>query len=117
MRHLALLGDSIFDNGRYTSGGPDVASQVRKLLPSGWDVSLLAVDGSTTANIPDQVKRLPKETTHLVLSVGGNNALAEASRLGVSFFGFPDVPTLKALDSLADISAEFEGQYRSAVGA
>ena len=100
MRHLALLGDSIFDNAQYTSGGPDVASQVRKLLPSDWEVSLLAVDGSTTANIPDQVQRLPKEATHLVLSVGGNNALTEASRLGISFFGFPDVP---------------EGQYRSAV--
>src|SRR5215469_8652884 len=115
MRHLALLGDSIFDNGRYTRGGPDVASQVRKLLPSGWEVSLLAVDGSTTANIPDQVQRLPKEATHLVLSVGGNNALNEASRLGMSFFDFPDVPTLKALDSLADISGDFEAQYRSAV--
>ena len=117
MQHLALLGDSIFDNARYTSGGPDVASQVRKLLPSGWEVSLLAVDGSTTANIPDQVQRLPKDATHLVLSVGGNNALTEASRLGISFFGFPDVPTSKALDTLAEISGDFEAQYRSAVEA
>jgi hypothetical protein len=115
MRHLALLGDSIFDNAQYTSGGPDVASQVRKLLPSGWEVSLLAVDGATTANIPDQVERLPKEATHLVLSVGGNNALTEASRLGISFFASPDVPTPKAFDTLADISGDFEAQYRSAV--
>jgi len=69
MPHLVLLGDSIFDNAQYTGGGPDVASQVRKLLPPGWGVSLLAVDGSTTANIPDQVQRLPREATHLVLSV------------------------------------------------
>lgn len=117
MPHLVLLGDSIFDNAQYTSGGPDVASQVRKLLPPGWLVSLLAVDGSTTVNIPDQVQRLPKESTHLVLSVGGNNALTEASRLGISFFGFPDVPTLKALDTLADVSNDFEAQYRSAVDA
>src|SRR5256886_8612452 len=54
MPHLVLLGDSIFDNAQYTSGGPDVVSQVRNLLPSGWCASLLAVDGSTTVNIPDR---------------------------------------------------------------
>ena len=117
MPHLVLLGDSIFDNAAYTNGGPDVVSQVRHLLPSQWSASLLAVDGAMTGNIPDQVRRLPREATHLVLSVGGNNALAEASRLGVSFFGFPDLPTSKALETLADVSDEFENQYRSAVEA
>ena len=33
--HIVLLGDSIFDNGRYTSGGPDVIAQVCQLLPKG----------------------------------------------------------------------------------
>jgi hypothetical protein len=70
MPHLVLLGDSIFDNARYTSGGPDVVSQVRRLLPSGWSASLLATDGSTTDNIADQMQHLPDETTHLVLSIG-----------------------------------------------
>ena len=83
----------------------------------GWSVSLLAVDGAMTANIPDQVQRVPREATHLVLSVGGNNALGEASRLGVSFFGSPDLPTSKALDTLADVSGDFEAQYRAAVDA
>lgn len=117
MPHVVLLGDSIFDNAHYTGGGPDVASQVRKLLPPEWGVSLLAVDGSTTENIHDQVQRLPKEATHLVLSVGGNNALTEASRLGISLFGFPDVPTLKGLDTLADVYDDFESQYCFAVNA
>ena len=115
MPHLVLLGDSIFDNAHYTSGGPDVVSQVRRMIPPGWDASLLAVDGSTTLNIPEQVDRLPKGCTHLVLSVGGNNALTAASRLGISFFGMSGEPTSKSLDSLADISNEFESQYRSAV--
>ena len=115
MSHLVLLGDSVFDNAHYTSGGPDVVSQVRSIIPSGWDASLLAVDGSTTLNISDQMQHLPKECTHLVLSVGGNNALTEASRLGISFFGMNGEPTAKSLDSLADISSEFESQYRSAV--
>lgn len=117
MPHLVLLGDSIFDNAQYTSGGPDVVSQVRKLLPSGWAASLRAVDGSTTDNIPDQVQRLPKEATHLVLSVGGNNALTEASRLGISFFNFLSTPPAKSLDTLADVSDDFESQYRSALDA
>ena len=115
MPHLVLLGDSIFDNAHYTSGGPDVVSQVRDLLPSGWGASLLAVDGATTANIPDQIQQLPKECSHLVLSVGGNNALMEASRLGISFFGMTGEPNPQSLDSLADISGAFECQYRSAV--
>jgi hypothetical protein len=117
MPHLVLLGDSIFDNAQYTSGGPDVISQVRSLLPPGWAASLLAVDGSMIANIPDQVRRLPEDRTHLVLSVGGNNALAEASRLGISLFGMTDEPTSKALDTLADVSTAFETGYRFAVDA
>ena len=117
MPHLVLLGDSIFDNAAYTSGGPDVVSQVRRLLPPEWDASLLAVDGSMPWNIPDQVRHLPNDCTHLVLSVGGNNALAEASRLGISFFGISGEPPAKALDSLADVSSAFESEYRSAVDA
>jgi len=115
MPHLVLLGDSIFDNAQYTSGGPDVVSQVRSLLPLGWGASLLAVDGSTTLNIPDQMQHLPKDCTHVVLSVGGNNALTEASRLGISLFGMTAEPPSKSLDSLADISNTFESQYRSTV--
>ena len=117
MPHLVLLGDSIFDNAQYTSGGPDVVSQVRSLLPVGWAASLLAVDGSMTVNIPDQVRLVPKDCTYLVLSVGGNNALAEASRLGISLFGMTDQPASKALDSLADVSSAFESEYRLAVDA
>jgi len=116
MPHLVLLGDSIFDNARYTSGGPDVVSQVRKFLPPGWSASLLATDGSTTDNITDQMQHLPDETTHLVLSIGGNNALLHASELGISLFGIPSTSNSDALMSLADISEDFETRYRTAVG-
>lgn len=117
MPHLVLLGDSIFDNAEYTNGGPEVVSQVRCLLPPEWTASLLAVDGSMTGDIPNQLQHLPNDCTHLVLSVGGNNALGEASRLGISFFGMTDEPASIALDSLADISGAFESGYRSAVDA
>jgi hypothetical protein len=115
MPHLVLLGDSIFDNGVYTGGGPDVVSQVREFLPSGWEASLLAVDGATTDNIAAQIERLPGAATHLVLSVGGNNALTEASRLGISFFADPGTSSAIALGSLADIADDFERGYRSVI--
>ena len=82
MAHIVLLGDSIFDNSAYVSGGPDVVRQLRGKLPEGWKASLLAVDGATTRSVPPQLSRLPKDSTHLVLSVGGNDALGASHLLG-----------------------------------
>lgn len=36
MNHLALLGDSIFDNAAYVAGAPTVIDQVNAKLPPGW---------------------------------------------------------------------------------
>ena len=30
MKHIVLLGDSIFDNAAYVAGGPDVVKQLRE---------------------------------------------------------------------------------------
>src|SRR5918994_6016571 len=65
MPHVVLIGDSIFDNAAYPSGGPDVVSQVRELLAPGWKATLLAVDGSTTDHVARQLARLPTQATHL----------------------------------------------------
>lgn len=73
--HLVLLGDSIFDNAAYVPGGPSVIEHLRQRLPQGWRASLLAVDGATVSMVPRQIEQLPPDTTHLVLSVGGNDAL------------------------------------------
>ena len=115
MPHVILLGDSIFDNARYTSGGPDVVFQVRAILPAGWSASLLAVDGSVTDNISEQTQRLPDGATHLVLSVGGNDALMNASRLGISLFGLPPASTLNTNESLVEVRENFATRYRSAI--
>ena len=48
MGHVILLGDSIFDNERYVPDRPPVIEQVRHSLPTGWQASLLAVDGHVT---------------------------------------------------------------------
>jgi hypothetical protein len=112
MPHIVLLGDSIFDNGRYTGDGPDVISQVRQLLPAGWQASLLAVDGATTEEVPSQLKRMPSNASHLVLSVGGNNALMNSDILRM-----PANSTSQAIGALADVSSRFEEGYRKAVDA
>lgn len=72
MKTVVLLGDSIFDNKAYVQPHePDVQQQLQTLLGQGSQAVLLAVDGSTTQGIADQLRRLPANPTHLVLSVGG----------------------------------------------
>jgi len=112
MTHIVLLGDSIFDNSRYTEGGPDVIAQVRQLLPGDWRASLLAVDGSTTEDVPSQLEGVPPDASHMVLSVGGNDALMNSGILHT-----PADSTSQAVAALADVSEGFEEKYRRAVGA
>jgi hypothetical protein len=78
--HVVLLGDSIFDNAAYVDGGPDVISQLRQELP-GWTCSLLAIDGDVITGVARQLRDLPRIATHLVVSVGGNDALGYAPLL------------------------------------
>lgn len=55
MQHLILLGDSIFDNARYTAGGAAVIRQVSAPIPFGWRASLLAADGSIARHVLSQL--------------------------------------------------------------
>jgi hypothetical protein len=51
MKHIVLLGDSVFDNKAYVNGGLDVLAQLRRLIPDGWQVSLRAIDGSVVEKV------------------------------------------------------------------
>lgn len=108
MPHVVLLGDSIFDNAAYVAGGPDVVRQLRPALPAGWSATLLAVDGAVTADVPRQLTRLPSDATHLVLSVGGNDALGHVDILERGARS-----TAEVLDLLADIAGRFRQRYSS----
>ena len=110
MSHVVLLGDSTLDNASYTAGGPDVISQVRQLLPPGWKATLSAVDGSTTEDIPEQLESMPDDATHLILSIGGNNAILRADILEK-----PVASTGEAFHLLSAVAEEFEKQYRKAL--
>ena len=105
---MVLLGDSIFDNAAYVAGAPDVVRQVRRRLPVGFEATLAAVDGSTMVDVSGQLGRVPEDATHLVLSVGGNDALGRGD-----FLGAPARSTAEALSGLADIGDEFERGYDS----
>lgn len=63
--HITLIGDSVFDNAAYTGGAPDVQSNLRGLLPAGWEVTLCAVEGTTTDDVRRQFEHVPPETTRL----------------------------------------------------
>lgn len=77
MKHIVLLGDSIFDNAVYVLGKPPVIEQLRSVLPANWKATLLAVDGSVTREVHNQLTELPADASHLVASSGGNDALRQ----------------------------------------
>lgn len=112
MTHVVLLGDSVFDNAAYVSGGADVVTHLRRRAPEGWAATLLAVDGSVVAGVHRQLERLPAGATHLVVSAGGNDALGRAHILEEGARSAAEV-----LGRLADVAEEFESGYRRMLGA
>ena len=108
MNHIILAGDSIFDNGSWVPGDPDVATQVKSLFDIKDKVTLLAVDGDIINGVADQLKGLPDDATHLFISVGGNDALGMLGTMR------------KAVSSVAEgflhfhkIRKEFERMYQA----
>jgi hypothetical protein len=110
--HVALLGDSIFDNRAYTGGAPDVITHLRGLLPPPWRATLVAVDGDTSADLPARLGDVPGDATHLVVSIGGNDALGNSDLLAM-----PVASTADALALFGDRIASFEEDYRAALAA
>jgi hypothetical protein len=109
MRHIVLLGDSILDNAAYTRGEPDVATHLRNVAPD-CRVTLLAVDGNTTSGIKSQSTRIPADATHLVVAVGGNDALGNSDLLDLRVRS-----TAEALRLFAERLAVFDRSYRAAL--
>ncbi len=80
---VALLGDSIFDNGAYVPREPPVISQVQAALPVGWEATLLAVDGATARDVDYQLEQVDESVTHLFVSAGGNDVLNDSDVLAL----------------------------------
>jgi lysophospholipase L1-like esterase len=106
MNHIVLFGDSIFDNAAYVAGGPDVVRQLRDILPSGWQATLNALDGAVLADIDQQLHRLPPRASHLVVSIGGNDALGEAGLLDQKVSSIAE-----ALELITRVRERFRSAY------
>ena len=104
--HIVLLGDSIFDNEIYV---PDGFSVSRHLLNSArdWQTTLLAVDGSVTTEVVDQLPKIPDDATYLVISTGGNDALNS-----IGIFYMPVNTVGEALSHLGRVRDNFQLNYR-----
>lgn len=105
--HVVLIGDSIFDNAAYVPGGPSVLEHLRGMLPTGWRATLVAVDGATVSATFEQLGKIPRGATHLVLSVGGNDAIGAAS----SLLSQDTVDVDDALRQLGAVRREFFDAY------
>ena len=109
MTHVVLLGDSIFDNGVYVRRGePDVVKQVQARLPQGWKATLCAVDGAVTTGVERQMERVPPDASHLVVSVGGNDALRNSGILREQARSVAEV-----IGRFAGVQDEFARSYRA----
>jgi hypothetical protein len=104
--HIVLLGDSTFDNAAYVAPGEAVIDHLRRRLPAGVRATLAAIDGSVTSDVEPQLASIPADATHLVLSVGGNDALLAAGVLDA-----PAISVAEALLKLADIRDAFATSY------
>jgi hypothetical protein len=112
MKHIVLLGDSIFDNAAYVDGGPHVIKQLRSHLPRDWQATLLAVDGSVTTDVLTQIPKIPASATHLIVSVGGNDGLSRADILQRKARSVGE-----AVEQLASLRAEFQQNYHRMLSA
>lgn len=106
MPHVVLLGDSIFDNAAYVAGGPDVLAHLEQRLLDGWQATLAAVDGATTEDMGIQYGRIPADATHLVLSIGGNDAL-----MNIDILERRASSSAEVLGNLADVRDSFGQRY------
>lgn len=112
MIHVVLLGDSIFDNKAYVGDGPDVIAQLREALPASARATLAAIDGAIASDVKSQLRSVPKDATHLVVSAGGNDALQEKGLIEQSARSVAEV-----LDKLAKVQAAFQQNYAAMLDA
>ncbi len=115
MNHILLLGDSIFDNASYVHGDrgeKPVLDQLRGLLTDGSKATLAAVDGNRIGDVCRQLDGAPPDASHLVISVGGNDALAQWNMLEQ-----PAGTVGEALSILARAREQFRREYREMLNA
>jgi lysophospholipase L1-like esterase len=107
---LVLLGDSILDNDIYVLDGKSVYSYLRNELPESCQLLKLAVDGYTSQDTINQLSYIPDSATHIVLSVGGNDALKLIPLLQTKINNIES-----ALNKLVSIEKDFRKHYSALI--
>ena len=74
---FALLGDSIIDNKVYVGENElSVTEHLQKINDEDYYFEMIAVDGDTPQEVIDnQLEKIRANTSHIVLSIGGNDLL------------------------------------------
>ena len=78
------------------------------MLPHGWRATLAAANGHVVNDVCGQLAGVPADVSHLVVSVGGNNALMYSATLLA-----PSDSTDGALARVAEKREEFRRDYRA----
>jgi hypothetical protein len=82
------------------------------VLPAGWRATLLAIDGDVIRGVGRQLQRAPEDASHLIISVGGNDALGHSGLLSETARSVAE-----ALDRLAAVRESFAADYRAMLDA
>ena len=85
-----------------------MVAHLKRRLPIDWSATLLAQDGSVMTGVLGQLEHLPASATHLVVSMGGNDALAAASVLTA-----PAASVGQALLKIWEVKERFCSAYAS----
>lgn len=112
MSFVALLGDSILDNGAYVSSGTPIIDQLRAKLPRDWRAELLAKDGAIVNDVSHQLTGLPADASYLVISAGGNDALESTYMLRET-----DRTAAQGFADLAAVQEQFKRDYKRMIRA
>ena len=107
-RQLVLLGDSIIDNKTYVLDGEfSVLEHIQSKTET--PVTQLALDGATTDDvISNEINVIPFGTSHIVLSVGGNDLLNEIGFLMEDFKYTPNQVLERCQSLIAPITQKYE---------
>ncbi len=107
MKHIILIGDSIFDNAGYVGEGESVTDILKSVVGNECKVTLLAVDGDVTTDVPVQLKSYPNDTTHAFISCGGNDALRQVNILNEKVTSVGE-----AMEIISEVIKQFQNNYQ-----
>jgi hypothetical protein len=87
-----------------------VFTHLEERLGPGWSATIKAVDGAKVEGVLQQLNKLPHDATHLVLSVGGNNALSH-----IDILNNRAGSVIEVLSDMAEVAEGFTQSYGALV--